>query len=384
MRAEEIKKEVMKHYGRLKSDGSIEHKYPELQMEDGKKHVLIVQCLLERVSFYRSYVPYLILNDSATHTAIIASIEKRDFNKSFEDYEVFLPLDLIRWADVIVFPALLFDARKLFSSILDTNPDIRFMMDLNELHTSTVELANPNKLVEKINPALIENMRYSHIISSSSSKMMKLYKQEYDSNYERNQKRFVVLPTFLVSSYVEKKVESESNASLRIGLEQGCYNQATLDCISSLTEITNKTIELCVYGKQESKLNYPQNVNTSFTRQVKFLDYFRTINELKMDLMILIKCKKESEPSGAIFKYGELALLQIPLVCDKRYEAARFIKDGFNGFVLSKENTLKDQLTKILSDPSVTEGVGNTAKEMALKHLSWNARRVEQLTHIYE
>lgn len=386
MRAEEVKKQVMNHYSDLKSKGSIEQKYPELNMEDGKKHVLFVQCLLERVSFYRTYLPYLILNDSDTHSAIVASIQKRDFNKSFQDYDVFLQLDLIRWADIIVFPALFFDCKKMFSSILAINSNIRFMMDLDELHLSKSNPKSKNEGIREINPTLIENFRFTHRISCSSSKLVKLYEQEFSERYTENNKVFVALPTFLVSSYLEKRLDEpiERSSIIKIGLQEGWYNQNTLESISKAAIAAKKDITLCIYGNKKQEFNYPKNLRVDVVKAVKFLDYFMTIGNMKLDFVIIEGNNKLIEPQRAIFQYGELALLSIPLICDESIEGRIFIKEKVNGFVITEDMPLEEQLKTIFQDVKIAHKAGKAAQGMALKHLSWNAERAKQLVNIYQ
>ena len=386
MRAEEVKKQVMSHFSDLKNKGSIEQKYPELDMEDGKKHVLFVQCLLERVGFYRTYLPYLMLNDCDTHSAIIASIQKRDFNKGFQDYDVFLHVDLIRWADIMVFPALFFNCKKMFSSILSVNPDIRFMMDLDELHSIEIKTNSGNEFQEAIEPTLLENFRFTHTISCSSSKIAELYKQEFSKKYEGIEKQFVSLPTFLVSGYVEKRSDDpvQSSSVIRIGLQEGSYDQATLDCIVKVASQEKKDISLFIYDKENQVLNYPTELSIEWVKPVKFLDYYMTLCKMNLDLMILIGGNQQIKPQGAIFKYGEPALLSIPLICDEQNQGRRFIKDNTNGFVVNKDKTLEEQLTTIVKDITIAHEAGKAAQGMALKHLSWNAPRAEQLIHIFK
>jgi hypothetical protein len=338
------------------------------------------------VGFYRTYLPYLMLNDSDTHSAIIASIEKRDFNKSFEDYDVFLPIDLIRWADIIVFPALFFNCKKMFSSILAVNPHIRLMMDLDELHIIEVKTNEAKEYQQKVDTTLLENFRFTHMISCSSSKMVELYKQEFNKKHKGIEKQFVSLPTFLVSSYIEKRSDDpvKSSSIIRIGLQEGNYDQATLDCIAKVAAKGKKNLSLFIYGNKSKTFNYPTDLTIEWVKAVKFLDYFMTIRKMNLDLMILVGNNQLIEPHGTIFKYGEPALLSIPLLCDEKNQGRRFIKDNTNGFVMSKTKTLEDQLTTIVKDVSIAHKAGKAAQGMALKHLSWNTQRAGQLIHIFK
>ena len=386
MRAEEVKKQVMNHYSDLKNKGSLGQKYPELDLEDGKKHVLFVQCLLERIGYYRTYLPYLILNDSETHTAIIASIQKRDFNKSFQDYDVFLQLDLLRWADVIVFPALFFDCKKMFSSILEINPNIRIMMDLDELHSNTQQLKGKTEVKSELEPTLLENMRFVHTISCSSSKLVEIYKQAFMKKHEGSKKQFIALPTFLVSSYLEKRSDDpvESSSVIKIGLRHGCFNQETLNTIARIATEEKKEITLCIYGNTLKEYDCPKSLQVEYIKAVKFLDYFITLRDMNLDLMILEGNDQLIEPKRAIFQYGELALLSVALVCDEKNQGRRFIKENTNGFVINAKNPLEDHLRNLFKDIKLAHQAGLAAQGMALKHLSWNSKRALQLINIYQ
>jgi hypothetical protein len=386
MKAEEVKKQVMNHYSDLRNKGSIEQKYPELDMEDGKKHVLFVQCLLERNGFYRTYLPYLMLNDSDTHTAIIASIQKRDFNKSFENYDVFLQVDLIRWADVIVFPSLFFDCKKMFSSILSVNPNIRFIMDLDEMHSVEVKSENGNDLQEKVEPTLLKNIRFTHAIACSSSKLVELYKQEFNEIQEGNKKQFISLPTFLVSSFVEQRSDdpTEHSSIVKIGLQFGNFDQSTLDSISKVATETEQTVKIFIYGNSKEDFNYPTNLTIEKVTEVKFLDYFIALQNMDLDFIIRKGNNENTESKKAIFNYGEPALLSIPLLCDESYQGRRFVKANTNGFVISNEEPLEAYLTTIFKDITIAHKAGKAAQGMALKHLSWNAERAKQLINIFQ
>lgn len=377
MKIAAVKKQVMSHYSELKSGKSLEERYPELDMSDGKKHVLFVQCLLERSSFYRTYLPYLILNDSETHTAIIASIQKQDFNKEFEDYEVFLQKDLLEWADYIVFPALQFDCKKMYSSILQINPNIRFAMDVDEL---------PIEAESQYLPQLLENFRFNHVITCSSAKQLELYKELFLERYDKIQKTFVTLPTFLVSTYMNKRSDDpiEGSQSIRIGLQQGHFNQTTIDEIAETARALDKSVTLCIYGNNKQVFEYPESLKVEAFKAVKFLDYIPTMYQMNLDFALIVGKNKAYNPPKAIFQYGELALLSVAFVTDTKNCGRRFVKHNVNGFVLSENNDLKKQLTALLSNVQLAHQAGKAAQGMALKHLSWNAKRADQLIAIYK
>ncbi len=384
MKAEEVKKQVMSHYTELKGDGSLGKKYPELNMEDGKKHVLFVQCLLARVGFYRTYLPYLMLNDSETHSAIIATIQKRDFNKSFEDYEVFLATDLITWADYIVFPALLFNCRKMFSSILEVNPSVKFIMDLDSPHFTPNERSEDN--TQLIEEQLLNNLKLTDTISCSSSQLRDVVKAQFEDKFKDQNKRFTCLPTFLVSSYLLRRSDDiiESSSSIRIGLQEGNFNQKTIDVIAKLALLEKKEITLYVYSYDKSKFIYPDSINVVFIKSVKFLDYFTTIEKMNLDFVILLGINLKYEQEKAIFQYGELALLSLPILCDVKNQSRRFIKPNVNGFVISKTESLESLIQKLFKDRNLARKAGKSAQGMALKHLSWNPERASQLVNIYK
>lgn len=383
MKAEDVKKQVMSHYHELKSNRALDQKYPEMDRNDGKKHVLFVQCLLERVGFYRTYLPYLMLNDSETHSAIIASIQKRDFNYTFEDYEVFLATELIAWADYIVFPALLFDCRKMFSSILEINPDLKFVMDIDDPHFEKQREAEKTKLIDE---QILNNLKVTHVISCSSALLRDTFKTQFEDKFEDQNKRFTCLPTFLVSSYMVRKSDDivESSSSIKIGLLGGNFNQASIDSIAKIAKLEQKEISICIYGLIRDDFNYPKNLKVEFFKSVKFLEYFTTIETLKLDFMVLVGFNPDAEQDKAIFQYGELALLSIPILCDSQNQARRFIKPDVNGFVITEKNSLETQIQQLFKDRSIARKAGRAAQGMALKHLSWNPERASQLANIYK
>jgi hypothetical protein len=385
MEAEEIKKQVMNHYAELRRDVRIDQKYPEMDVNDGKKHILFVQCLLERIGFYRTYLPYLMLNDTETHSAIITTIQKRDFTKSFEDYEVFLAKDLILWADYIVFPKLLFACRNLFGSILEVNPTVKIVMDIESPTFDEIEERKGNANKKLIDSQLLQNLKYTHTITCSSVQLRDNLKAQFEASFEGHNKRFTCLPTFLVSSYLKRRIdeEVELSNSIRIGLQEGNFNQETIDTIAQIAVLEKKEVNLCVYGRNKGELNYPENLKVEFIQPVAFLDYFNSIEKLNLDFIILFGFNPNSEIAKAIFQYGELALLSIPIMCDNQNQSKQFINPTVNGFVVTKTNTLEMQLQAIFKDRSLIRNAGKAAQDIALKHLSWNPERASQLINIY-
>jgi len=383
MKAEEVKKQVMSHYSDLKNDTSLECKYPELDKGDGKKHVLFVQCLLERIGFYRTYLPYLMLNDSDTHSAIITSIQKRDFNKSFADYEVFLSMELIDWADYIVFPALLFDCKKIFSSILEINPNIKFVIDID---ATNYGVKNNEDSTRQIEDQLLDNIKITNTVTFSSSQLREKIQGQFESKYGCQNKHFTCLPTFLVSSYLKRRPDDilESSSSIKVGLKEGNFYQETIDAIAKVAKQEEKEVKVFVYGQNKDELKFPESIEVEFIKPVKFLDYFITIEKLNLDFMVLLGFNSKSEQAEAIFQYGELALLSIPILCNSTNQARRFIKPNINGFVITKLETLEYHLQVLLKSRNLAKKAGKAAQGMALKHLSWNPERASQLINIYK
>ena len=60
------------------------------------------------------------------------------------------------------------------------------------------------------------------------------------------------------------------------------------------------------------------------------------------------------------------------------------MKHTINGFILSQNSSLKKQLETLFADISLAHKAGKAAQGMALKHLSWNAKRASQLISIYK
>ncbi|MFT6167726.1 MAG: glycosyltransferase involved in cell wall biosynthesis [Flavobacteriales bacterium] len=176
----------------------------------------------------------------------------------------------------------------------------------------------------------------------------------------------------------------ESNSSIKIGLLGGNFNQVTIDTIAKIAITEQMGISICIYGSNHNEFNYPDNVKVEFFKSVKFLEYFTTVERMNLDFMVLLGFNPNSEQDKAIFQYGELALLSIPILCDSQNQARRFIKPDVNGFVVTEKNTLEAQIQKLLKDRSIARKAGTAAQGMALKHLSWNPERASQLINIYK
>ena len=102
---------------RLNSSLSFEEKYPELQDEAEKVHVLYVAPCMNASGYYRMIAPALELNKTKSHKAVVNQIHKWNFNKKHDEYDTPVDERLIRWADYIVFPTFFTDIQPIIEGI---------------------------------------------------------------------------------------------------------------------------------------------------------------------------------------------------------------------------------------------------------------------------
>ncbi len=154
-------------------------RYPELDMNDGKVHVLYFLAHANGIGLYRFILPYLHLNETATHSAIIANmVDYQGLDK--EKTQAALPHPhLLKWAHYIVLPTITSDFRPVYLEMLKANPKLVFCMDIDDnLHKLDESHPMFYKVTKEMKWNLLRNMSLCSFITSPNLKLLEFYKQK--------------------------------------------------------------------------------------------------------------------------------------------------------------------------------------------------------------
>ena len=177
-------KNVKELFERLTKGGDFSQRYPQLNQEDGKVHVLYVGPCLNATGYYRMIAPALELNESPTHRAIVSGIHKHDFSKGFEDYDNPLDKRLLKWAHYIILPAMLNDARWSTGLIREVNPDAVLVMDLDfNYHALPPMHKGYGGLQQMQKDQLLQNIARMDMLTTASEGMSWYYEDLLAKHY---------------------------------------------------------------------------------------------------------------------------------------------------------------------------------------------------------
>ena len=379
-----MKEGVLKHYQELKSlNSSAEAVHPKAIAEDLKTHVLFLSCLINQIGIYRTYLPYLILNKTESHSAIIANLQKYDFNKKFQDYPQVLNEELLAWADVLVLPPLFFDCSEMLKVIYSINKKVKLYMDI-PLNYFSPHLKSPDRVNPEELGILLENMNKMDNVLFASTKLKQHFEQQTKRYLGQPNFGLAVIPTFLSMELVSNiGKEPKKNKKIRIGLLGAELNGSFAKEISTLSLEFERDIQFYIYGECDFNITLPRQVSIEQYKSVSILDYFNMIGELNLDLFILANNEADDFNIKSELLFGELALLRVPILCNALHACGRYIKSGENGFVLQTKQTYRDILQGLIARRDSLTSIGNNAQLMCKQHLCWNTDRASQLQKVF-
>lgn len=379
-----MKEEVLKHYQELRSlNSSVDAVHPKVGIEDSKTHVLFLNCLINQLGIYRTYLPYLILNKMESHSAIIANLQKYDFTKKFQDYTQVLNEELLAWADILVVPPLFFDCSEMLKVIHTINPKVKLYMDI-PMNYFSPNLKTPNKVTPEELGLLLGNMNKMDNVLFASSKLKQHFEQQTKRYLGKINFGLAVIPTFFSTELVSQVDQKhKQNEKIRIGLLGTELNESFAKEISTLALAFQEDIQFYIYGEYNFNIAFLKDVGIEQYKSVHILDYFNMIGELKLDLFLLANNEADDFNIKSELLFGELALLGVPLLCNALHACGRYIKNGENGFVLQAKQTYRDALQGLIARKDSLASIGKNAQLMCKQHLCWNTKRASQLQGVF-
>ena len=411
-------KSVQKLYHQLQQS-DFATAYPLYDPDDSKTRVLYVAPFLNGSGYYRMILPALELNRTDTHTALVTSMRKWDFSKSFDDLEHRIEPDLIRWADYIVFPAMYTNLQddsvqpSFPESIKTLNPDVQLVIDLDtsfhhfpEQHPGYEKLNDAEHAlgnIEQRQQALLQNISGMDVVTGVTDALLDDLDERLEASHPNADPRLEFWPNLLSPYGYEHLGELKKNKSplVHIGLVGNystSYDLLTIrEVLHELQQRFDDKIELFVFGwngKQKNGEKAFGDLRFHSFRSVNFVDdtvkgrlkkgYFSTLYDLQLDIALLPMADLPYNTVGkSPVKYLELSAMQVPVVASDLPPYRETIVDGVTGYLASGPEEWVEKTARLIKDTRHRQEIGQRAFRHAWKHYSYNTNNLEVLQDIF-
>ena len=238
------------------------------------------------------------------------------------------------------------------------------------------------------NEFLTSFMGFSDMVLASTDFLAREYKTKTDYL------KVKTMPNYLdVESWPVPKKNKDPKI-VRIGFS-GSTNriQETKEIKGLLDEIMQRDdVKLVIQGFQSKKIlkNNPRlreyiephiDYWKEYGNKVEFHDYVfplrfpDTLNNMKMDMMLIPRSDNYFNRAKSNIKYLEASILKIPVVAtgflDGKSPYQKDIKDGENGFIAYDENDWRERIIALIEDKKLREQIGENAYDYVKKNYDW-------------
>ena len=380
-----MENEIDRVFKQVNEGKSLRQKYPSINMMDEKTHVLYIHCLLNGSGFYRMFLPCRELNKTNTHSAVLGTIHKWDFAKPFIEYDNSIHLDLIRWADYIVLPAISEDFLSFYQLLKDCNADLKVAFDFDKLDLS-------NNTNENKKECRITNLQYADLVSCSTASIAdEIEKAVIDSGISFKADFAIVPDLISQDSFIKLPSRGEkNNGKLRVGIVGtpmiGYDFEDLADSIVRPLKQAREKTELVLFGWDGKLKRKPvfRGIDIERHKAVRIQDYYQQVHKLNLDLALVPKSVQSGKAFGKSgIKYVELSALGIPVITDHDSHISRLISDQENGFIMHSKSDWSKFLQKAIKKEINYKEVGHYAQKFVWKNLSWNRFKAKLLANTY-
>jgi len=388
-----MENQMDKIHQRVKGGSNLLKKYPELKDKKSKVHILFLNCLLNSSGMYRVVLPYVALNNSESHKAIIGSIHKWDFNKSFEDYDNAINRELIEWADYVVLPAMTSRFEPVYKTLKGVNPKIKIILDFDRLTFVAPTVKSGINLKQKLaNQIGFANLRFADMVSCSTAALADYYEKIAKVLHPEKKLEFAIVPDLISQDAFIKLPhrELQQGKKMRIGIVGTPTMAKDFEAMSA--EITSffkehsEGAELILMGwnGKLKGIDLFKGVAIEHHKAVQFQKYYSKVHSLNLDAVLLPHsvAKRYSFGKSAI-KMIELSALGIAVITDGKSNVGRLLSDGETGFLVNEKNDWKAALEEVLNNRSKVTDVGHYAQKFIWKNFSWNSFKAKLLANTY-
>ena len=278
-------------------------RYPEYSPDDGKVHVLYMGVHLNATGLYRSILPWLTLNKTQTHCAIINDIQDWLEHDRFGLLSIPLTSQLIRWADYIVLPTTAHPHEKfkeLIEYLQKINKTVTICMDVDDNYIDIPKTHPHCEKYIKLNGTILKNMSICDKITTTHQHLADLYCEQIAAKV----KIISTIPTFhplpnLMSPITmpEQIPDPLKNKQFIIGITTNRTQTHDLlllqKPLQKIKEKYGEKVRICLFGHDGRMFNGKFFVNVlagikyEYVKPVTIVNYFTALQNLQYDIALM-------------------------------------------------------------------------------------------------
>lgn len=356
---------------RLKTEKSFRTRYPNFQKDDGKVHLLYVSPCFDATGYYRMIAPALELNKTASHCAILTTIETFDFNKRFEDYDNLIDERLLYWADYIIFPVLFSDIDFFIKAIRVLRPDVQLVMDINHNYTAIAQShLMSSKVGTREKEQLLTNMIAMDLVTTATKPLANFYNKLLRENFPDHNTHIATLSSLVSRLGYEEipPLNKNDSGKIRIGLIGGKSKLQDFlllkEVVVKMKQVLKEGVQFVCYGWDGKDSNGQQvfkELDIEYHKTVSFKDHFKKLNELALDIVLLPTQKNRFSQCEPITDYLEVSVFGVPVIASKYHPVKQVLKEGETGLLAESTDDWLEALESLVKDKELREQMGKNA-----------------------
>ena len=230
------------------------------------------------------------------------------------------------------------------------------------------------KIIQVKNGLTDSFVRNADLVTTSTKFLAKEYK--------KLNKNVVVLPNCV--SPIDWRKPKRNEGKLRIGLIGSSAYYGDFNEIRDLIKDLSKKYTMVVFGlhNKKQRSNNPEttelledeykfwdSIEYEQTPWVEMKDYFNTLNDLRLDLMLIPRKDNYFNRCKSNVKFLESAMCEVPVIASSFKNGPYEELDGQNGIKV-KPNEWKVMVEMLIERPELRRQIGKNAKEYVLKNYS--------------
>jgi glycosyltransferase involved in cell wall biosynthesis len=231
--------------------------------------------------------------------------------------------------------------------------------------------------IEKIDKNLMDFVKKADIVTTTTEFLAEEYREHNKNVY--------VLPNCIDPDDWDEPLKNESD-KVRIGLVGSVTLNGDYDIIVPLLKQLSerKDVQLVVFGlppkgdafkvMQEShkkEIEFWNSLNIDWQPLVGMNDYFETLNELRLDIMLIPRAENYFNKCKSNLKFLEAAMLEIPVIASSFSDGnSPYDKDidGTNGLLCKTLDDWQVAIDTLVNNKEIRQEMGKNAKEYVLKN----------------
>lgn len=284
------------------SETEFSKRYPNLNLYDGKTHVLYLSPYLNGTGLYRSILPALHLNQhaGATHHAFVSEIRPWKISEAsmLDQADFNLNDNLLKWADYVVFPTIISDIAPIVAQMksINTKSNLQFVFDIDDC-VHEIPAGHPmfNVYSNRDKTQLLKNMAACDVVTGTNNHLLSYY-QEAVTEAGLKAPDFFLLPNLMSPlcyddiSANEKEAKEKTRIALIFNPGQFADVNPLRKVFSQLQEQRND-FEFILFGwngsNRKTMHNCMNGIRHTYISPVPVTEYFKMINKINFDFAVM-------------------------------------------------------------------------------------------------